>query len=52
MPPAARRIIHTNSHTISSAGPKLSSSVTNNEVPVDGDFALIATPLDCNSAIS
>ena len=52
MPPAARRIIHTNSNTISSAGPKLNSNVTNTDVPVDGEVALITTPLDCSSASS
>ena len=52
MPPAARRIIHTNSSTISSAGPKLNSNVTNTDVPVDGEVALITTPLDCSSASS
>ena len=45
MPPAARRIIqHEERNTISNVGPKLSSIVTNSEVPVDGDVALITTP--------
>ena len=52
MPPVARRIIHTNSHTISSAGPKLSTIVQNTEVPLDGELALITTPLDRNIASS
>jgi hypothetical protein len=52
IPPAARRIIHTNRSTISSAGPKLNSSVTNTDVLVEGDVALITTPFDCSKVRS
>ena len=52
MPPPARRISQTNSPTISSAGPKVKSSVTNTEVRVAGEVALITTPFDTSRASS
>ena len=52
IPPPARRINDTNNNTSRITGPKVKSSVTSTEVPVDGAVALITTPFFCSSAIS
>ena len=55
MPPpifAARRANSTNRPTISSVGPKPSSSSLSSDVLVAVDFALTSTPFSCSSAAS